>query len=337
MPDFRVKIVPPFNVTGLDYTGALIVKTANNIDSKAYVSLFTCAVTRAVHLELVPDMTTRAFIFALRRFSSRRSLPAKMLSDNAATYLAASDELRSLCNSPEVQTYLAGQRVTWQFIPKRAPWFGGFWERLIGLTKNALKKTLGHSRVTFDELRTILTEIEAILNDRPLTYVSNTESDPIALTPSHLLNGRPLTSLPYLQVDEEELEDPSFGNHLSLNNRYSQLAKIQAEFWKRWSTEYLTALRERHLSQVTGSKQNSITAGDIVIVHDDITKRVNWKLAKVTKLIYGNDGLVRSADIQTAHGTTNRPIQKLYPLEVHSTTSTGNDEPMVTANSGENS
>ncbi|XP_070557391.1 uncharacterized protein [Ptychodera flava] len=270
LPDYRINMVPPFAVTGVDFTSPLFVKSTNNEETKSYVCLFTCAVSRAVHLELVPDLTTRSFMMAFRRFAARRSLPSKMLSDNASTYLSAADELHDLMNSQEVKDLLAEHRVTWTFIPKRAPWHGGFWERLIGLTKTTIKKVLGRAFVTFDELRTLLTEIEATLNDRPLTYVSTNEDDPIALTPSHLLHGRPLTTLPYISVDDEERNDPSYGNHNALNERYRHLSHLQSNFWKRWSTEYLTALRERHRLTATGIKTNYIQIGDIVLVHNDV-------------------------------------------------------------------
>ncbi|XP_070537459.1 uncharacterized protein [Ptychodera flava] len=222
-----------------------------------------------------------------------------MMSDNKSIYLSAADEHHDLMNSQEVKDLLAEHRVTWTFIPIRAPWRGGFWERVIGLMKTTIKKVLSRAFVTFDELRTLLTEIEATLNDRPLTYVSTNEDDPIALTPSHLLYCRPSTTLPYISVDNEEFNDPSYGNHNALNERYQHLSYLQSSFWKRWSTEYLTALRERHRLTATGIKTNSTQIGDIVLVHSDVDKRMKWKIMKVHKLIYEKDGLVRSADIKS--------------------------------------
>ncbi|XP_070576394.1 uncharacterized protein [Ptychodera flava] len=149
-----------------------------------------------------------------------------MISDNATNFISTSDELNRLFDAPEVKDYLVNKRVEWKFIPKRAPWFGGFWERLIGLTKNAIKKTLGRAYVTYDELNTLLTEVEAMLNDRPITYVSADVRDNIPLTPAHLLHGRPLTTLPYLSVDDDELTDPTYGNHDELNKLYTLLTTL---------------------------------------------------------------------------------------------------------------
>ena len=173
--------------------------------------------------------------------------------------------------------------MSWTFIPTRAPWYWGFWERLTGLTKNAIKKVLGRSFVTYDELVTVITEIETVLNDHPLTFISSNADDDISLTPNHLLHGRPLTSLPYITVSDEEIEDPTYGNHCDVNKRYEHLSNLQNQFWKRWSTEYLTALRERH--SASGNKDNVIKVGDIVIIHSDIARRLKWQLGTVKRFV----------------------------------------------------
>ena len=121
------------------------------------MSLYTCTVTTAVHLEIVTDLTTENFMQAFRRFSSCKSLPKIKILDNASTYLAAADELDELFNSTSLLNALSQRGVTWKFIPKRAPWYGGFWERLIGLTKASLKKVLGRSYVSLlDFLATVV-------------------------------------------------------------------------------------------------------------------------------------------------------------------------------------
>ena len=172
LPKSRIQDVCPFTVTGVDFTGALYVRSDNK-EMKVYVCLFTCATSRAVHLEVVTDLSTTTFMLAFRRFVGRRSLPELMISDNASTYEAAADELRELLSSEEVHTTLGCKGTTWKFIPKKAPWFGGFWEQLIGLTKTAINKTLGRSHVSLQVLQTIVVEVELILNNRPLTYLSD--------------------------------------------------------------------------------------------------------------------------------------------------------------------
>ena len=157
-------------------------------ENKVYICLFTCAVTRAVHLEVVTDLTEQSFIQAFRRFVSRKSLPHTMISDNASTYLAAADELKNLFQSTSLK------------------------ETLGRLTKNALKKVLGRSFVSLSSLQTITTEIEALLNNRPLTYVSSGSDDPNPLTPAHLLYRRTIITLPHISVEEDEIDNPDYGD-----------------------------------------------------------------------------------------------------------------------------
>ena len=178
LPKIRVQEAPPFSITGVDFTGALYVKQDNGDEGKACICLFTCATSRAIHLEVVTDLSTISFLMAFRRFAARRSLPQVMMSDNATTYTSAAEELTNLLKSEEIRTVLDREGIVWKFIPKKAPWFGGYWERLIGLTKTCIKKTLGRAHIMLLTLQTVTVEVEALLNDRPLTYVSEDISNP---------------------------------------------------------------------------------------------------------------------------------------------------------------
>ena len=155
LPEIRTRDSIPFTITGIDFTGALYI-CQNSTEIKVYICLFICATSRAVHLEVVTDLTVETFLLAFRRFTSRRSVPKIVVSDNASTYLAAADELQRLLQSDHLTELLGRQGVLWHFIPKRAPWYGGWWERLIGLTKISLKKVLGRSRVTLPVLQTLV-------------------------------------------------------------------------------------------------------------------------------------------------------------------------------------
>ena len=212
----------------------------------------------------------------------------------------------------------------WRFIPKRAPWYGGFWERLIGLTKMSLKKVLGRAYVSLIMLQTLVVEVEATLNDRPLTHVSCDITDAEPITPAHLLYGRRITSLPFRQVEDDEVVDPTFGEGKDVvERRTRQLASVLQHFRSRWKHEYLTSLREFH--KISGNNDQTIAVCDVVLVHDDC-KRIYWKLAIVESLIYGRDNLVRAANIRTANGITNRAITKLYPLEIRASAEIGDKE-----------
>ena len=268
---------------------------------------------RAIHLEVVEDLTVEAFLLAFRRFASRKSLPRKLIADNASTFLSANNELRELFQSHTLKETLARQGIDWQFIPKRAPWHGEFWERLIGLTKSTLKKVLGRAAVNLCTLQTIVVEVEAILNDRPLTYVSSDIKDAEALTPAHLLYGRRITSLPHPLVENDEVSDPTYQENTDIQRKAKRVALLIQHFWQRWSHEYLTSLREFHKN--SGINAETVKVGDVVLIHDD-RSRVNWKLALVTSINRGHDGFVRSANVRTANGTTNRPITRLHPLEI---------------------
>ena len=184
---------------------------------------------------------------------------------------------------------------------------------MIGLTKSALKKTLDRTCATLESLQTIVIEVEALLNDQPLTYVSSDVSDLEPITLSHLLQGRRITILPYSKVEDDEITDPDFGDDSQIRHRAKTQAIIVKHFWSRWRHEYLTALRETH--RKTGNNVQQVKVGDMVLVHDN-TARVNWKLAVIESLNKGGDGMIRSANIRTATGWTNRPIARLYPLEV---------------------
>ena len=226
----RVEASQPFKVTGVDFTGALYVRDTTG-ERKVYICLFTCACTRAVHLEILHDLTVDSFLLAFRRFSSRKSLPTQMLSDNASTYLAAAEEIKELFESDDLKEALGRQHVTWSFIPKRAPWYGGFWERLIGLTKQAVKKTLGRTFVSLQVLETVVVEIESMLNDRPLTYVSTDISDPEPLTLAHLMYGRRIVSAPHPIDDQEEITDPSYLTDKDMRKAVNKHSRLIQQFW----------------------------------------------------------------------------------------------------------
>ena len=164
--------------------------------------------------------------------------------------------------------------------------------------------------MTYETLQTIVTEAEAVINDRPLTYVTSGElGQPETLTPAHLLYGRRITSLP---VEPATLPADYCINRSSLVKQGTRRVQLIQNFRERWRREYLTALRER--SQVRGNNNQTISVGDVVQIQDDCP-RTQWRLAVVEELVPGNDGLVRSAKVQTKNGLTHRPIVKLYPIE----------------------
>ena len=202
---------------------------------KVYIALFSCRVTRAIHLELVEDLSTGAFIRALRRFAGRRGTPVLTISDNAKTFKAADKALKKIYNHPEVANELSSKMIEWKFNLERAPWWGGFFERMVGCVKCCLRKVLGNARLTFHELFTVLIEVERTLNSRPLTYEYDEAGEEV-LTPSHLIFGRRIKTVPDEIVEDEEGES-------RCTRRFRYLNVRSAHFWNRWRREFLTDLR----------------------------------------------------------------------------------------------
>ena len=291
--------------------------TANS--RKVWLCLYTCCVTRATHLDIVPDMTAQSFIRSLKRFTSRRGVPLKIVSDNAKTFKAASKAMAATMESPEVLQYFTNTKLKWSFNLERAPWWGGVFERMIQSAKRCLKKSIGGAQLTYDELLTAITEVEGILNSRPLSYVSSEDLEE-PLTPSHLLTGYRILNLP----DPSTYDDSDFEEEVTredLTRRMKHLSKITGDFWRRWRSEYLLELREAHryLKPPKGSA-DPISVGDVVIIHDETLPRGLWKLGRVEDLIKGVDENVRGALVKTHSGGRSillrRPVQRLYPLEI---------------------
>ena len=332
LPAFRVQESPPFYHTGLDFAGPLYVRDTVAADSrKVWICLFTCSVTRAVHLDIVPDMTSQAFIRCFKRFTSRRGFPVRIVSDNAKTFKSARRMIAESLNSPDVKRYLSHVDVNWTFNLEKAPWWGGMFERMVQSVKRCLRKTIGSAKLTYDELLTSVTEVEMILNSRPLTYQSSDDVEE-ALTPSHLLIGRRvLTLADPAAVDEF---DPS-AEHTrdDLTRRMKHLSQTVGDFWKRWRSEYLLELRHAHRwFQTPRGNSHPIAIGDVVIVHDENRPRGLWKLGQVQSLIPSTDGRTRGAIVRIRsgerHSNLRRPIQLLYPLEVKGNVDSSSPEPV---------
>ena len=320
LPGFRVQESPPFSYTGVDFAGPLYVKSG---EGKVWICLYTCCSSRAVHLEVVSDLTAEAFIRCFRRFVARRGIPRRIISDNG-TFKAATKTISKIVKDPVVHGFLTDRRVQWTFNLERAPWWGGLFERMVGVMKRCLKKSIGQAKVTLDELTTIIAEVEITLNSRPLTYLYAEELEE-PLTPSHLLVGRRLYNLPDPSCGADK--DPTYGekaSHATLTRRMKYLGTMLQHFWLRWRREYLTELREHHRYGRLGASTNHhdiVRVGDIVTVYDKNVPRAFWKLARVMQLIPSKDGIIRGALIRVGSSSKQillrRPVEHLYPLEVH--------------------
>ena len=309
LPEFRVTPARPFQNCGVDFAGPLYVLRRKSM-KKVYITLFTCGVTRAIHLELVPDLSAETFKQTLKKFTARRGTPSLMVSDNAKTFEATAKWLKKLYRDPTVQHFLQENNIRWRFNLSLAPWWGGFFERLVGLVKRTLRKVLGNARLRFEELETILIETEGMLNNRPLTYLYEEATEDV-LMPNHLIFGHRLGTLPDAEVDSAD-EDTDEGK------RMKYIRTRQQHLWNRWEKEYLTNLREHHEMGTSGSSKPEI--GEVVLIKEEQTNRGKWKLGRIVSLIEGRDGIMRGATIRVISGGNpreiQRPIQKLYSMEL---------------------
>ena len=236
LPECRVKSGHAFETFGVDFAGPFYCSNGKRT-TKAYITVFTCATTRAVHIEPVTDMSVTIFKQSLKSLITRRCMPSRILSDNAQTFKSAAKWLRKLKNSEEAKNFLESKGIKWQFNVARAPWWGGFFERLIGLIKSCLMRVLGRAKISFKEFKESLLDVEATLNNRPLAYLDE-EFGPEALTPNHLIHERRIPMMAYEQLESESEVDAT--------RRWKQLQKQLQHFWKRWNREYISSLREHH-------------------------------------------------------------------------------------------
>lgn len=310
LPAARVNPHRAFLNSGVDYAGPIFIRTSKGRGhhaTKGYICLFICMATRAIHLEAVSDLTTQAFMSAFRRFVARRGHCAHLWSDNGTNFVGAAKELKTLFQegkdnlAKEVSELLANDGTSWHFIPPRMPSYGGLWEAGIQSTKRHLTRINKDTKLTYEEMATLLAQIEACLNSRPLCQVDNlTET---ILTPGHFLVGEPLINVPDRDYEHQKA---------SLLTRWQLIQKMTQDFWRRWQTEYLNTLQQRYKWQTPVS---SPSVGDVVVIKDENLPPTKWLLARVEQLHPGTDNLVRVVTLRTPAGNDlKRPLSKLIPL-----------------------
>lgn len=313
LPRPRVNITVPFAHTGIDYAGPISVLLrrvpGRPIITKGYICLLVCLATKAIHLELVGDMSAATFLAALARFISRRGLPSDVYSDNGTYFVrAATDidkEMHQAIKEHErtAASSSTNNAIQWHFIPPAAPHFGGLWEAGVKSMKYHLKRFLNERSCTYEELSTILCQIEGCLNSRPLCPISNDPDDFEILTPGHFLIGRPLCARPQpstLEIPENRLD------------HWQQIYNTTQKFWKQWQGEYLQRLQQR---PKWTSPSPDVQVGELVLLKDNNAPPSQWNLARITDVIRGEkDNKVRVVKLKTAASSFTRPIAKICPL-----------------------
>ncbi|XP_038122101.1 uncharacterized protein LOC119770743 [Culex quinquefasciatus] len=278
--------------------------------------------TKAAHLELVTDLTTEAFIAALKRFWAKRGYPQNIYCDNATNFVGADRELQRLQRQFETQQHKSAVvdvstrlGIQFHFIPPRSPSFGGLWEACVKSAKAVLLKVTMDLALTYEEMLTTVAQVEACLNSRPLTPLSNDPNDLAPLTPGHFIIGGPLEAIP-----EPDLQNIPC-NRLS---RWQRMQRVVQDFWSRWQKEYLPTLQKRY--KWPGPQPN-LSVGDMVLLQDDNLPPYKWPIARVIKTIPGADGKIRVVDVLTDENTYRRGIHRLCPLPKYPKASSDNTCP----------
>lgn len=300
-PDF------PFRTVGVDFAGPFLTLNRKGRGArltKTYLCLFVCFRYKCVHLEAVSDLSKDAFIMTLRRFISRRGKPAEIFCDNGRNFVAAAKEIGNFLktNHGPVVDFVTNEGVKFVFSPTYAPHFGGIWEAGVKSAKYHLKRVMGNNHLTFEEICTLFTQVEAVLNSRPLCPLSPSPNDYHFLTPGHFLIGRALNALPGPSLEHENQ------NNLQ---RYMKLEQIHQHFWQRWQREYVAELQQRSKWR---TKSASLKVGDLVLLHEDNVPPLSWRMGRVSRLFPGTDGVTRVADVQTTRGCFRRPLNRICPL-----------------------
>ncbi|XP_028178737.1 uncharacterized protein LOC114366158 isoform X2 [Ostrinia furnacalis] len=307
LPAQRITPGYPFMSVGLDYAGPFYILNRKGRGSrviKCYLCLFVCMRYKCIHLEAVSDLSKDAFLMTLRRFIARRGKPAEVFSDKGRNFVASYKEISQFLKENESALCDFANREGIKFFcsPAYAPHFGGIFEAGIKSAKHHIKRVMGNTHLTFEEISTLFAQVEAILNSRPLYPLSSSPNDFLPLSPGHFMIGRPMTSLP--APDLHNSKETSL-------RRYERLEKLRQHFWNRWQKEYIGELQQR-----TKWKDNitKLKIGDMVLIHEEHVPPLNWRLGRVARLFPGTDGISRVADVNTVRGCVRRPLTRLCPL-----------------------
>ncbi|XP_055841189.1 uncharacterized protein LOC129908595 [Episyrphus balteatus] len=311
LPVERTIISSPFTYTGVDFAGPYLIKSFSGRNcriTKGYVCLFVCFGTKAIHLEAASDLSTDTFLGAFNRFISRRGLPKTLFSDNGTNFVGAnkaiSSDFKAFLESAtdELCERYKDRNLEWKFIPPGAPHMGGIWEAGVKSFKLHFRKIAGTNKFTFEEFSTLLAKVEACLNSRPISPITENPADILPLTPGHFLRGGPLLSPLEPAMDESSL---------SCIKRWERVKILHHQFCRRWKDEYLKELNKRYKWKCP---KRNIMLDDLVVIRDENLPPNEWRLGRIIKVYLGPDDKVRVVDVKTQNGVITRPITKLCIL-----------------------
>ncbi|KAF2883762.1 hypothetical protein ILUMI_22407 [Ignelater luminosus] len=305
LPVGRVNQFRPFLKTGMDFFGSFSVRHSGlkrAIVTKAYVCPFICFSTKAIHFELCSDLTTDTFLACLKRFVSRRGTPSDIYCDNMSTYKGAANELKKLfdfCHSKnnvdKIENNLSAQRIQFHFIPSYSPVFGGLWEAGVESSKHYFEATIGDTRLRYEELNTVIIQVEGILNSRPITPFSLDINNLTYLTPGHFLS---LEGFHNCIPEENIINIPC--NRLK---SWRICTQIKQNFWNKWYKDYLNQLQTRYK---WFNKVSNLKEGMLVLIKNDNVPCQQWPIARITKVFPGKDNKVRVVEVKTSNGSVTK-------------------------------
>jgi hypothetical protein len=312
---------------GVDYAGPFyicVIPGRNPRQLKSYVCVFVCLQVKAVHFELAEDLSTAAFIAAFRRFVARRGATNTVICDGGRNFLGAKNEMdliqnlfASSAHQNKVSRFFVDQEIEYIFNPPYAPHHGGIFEAAVKSMKLHLSRVVQDRRLSIMEFSTLLCQVEAILNSRPITPMSTDPNDFGALTPGHFITGGILKALP-----QENLED----RKIHQMTRWQHVQQMTQHFDRRWRTEYLQTLQK---STKWFKDHPNLHVGTLVLLNDSesIIGPQKWILGRISEVFPGKDDKVRVCDVTIPSSddegnvkmkTYRRPITKLSPLPIYS-------------------
>ena len=320
LPVYRFNVNEPWSTTALDMTGHMLTKEhGSNELNKVYFIIFVCMSTGAGHIEMTPDASSESFSKAFQRFTARRGVPKRLVSDQGSNFKGFNKELKLIADSSIVHNYLTDTGIEWKWIPIGDPHFNGYVERHLGILKSIMKKSIGNKILSQDSLRTIACYAESLFNERPLCIMDANDPDFIPITPNMLNYGR---SLRHFNHDAEsiDLNDPEFViNHKSINWKIRKLKSYLAQVRKIWIRDYLHLLTKRDIERQKRSPYNKSLlqpkVNDWVLIKDSSN---DIRIGRILELVQSDDGEVRSARVKTKSGCEGYyPITNLRYLEFH--------------------
>lgn len=318
LPECRTRPSPPFTYVGVDAFGPWEITTrktrGGSVNSKRWGILFTCLTCRAVHIELVEDMSSPTFINALRRFVAIRGKVAEFRSDRGTNFVGSTDALGIAAVNVEslsMKNFLTNNGCTWIFNPPHSSHMGGVWERMIGMTRRILDSMFlkeSKKNLTHDVLNTLMAEVAAIINSRPIVPVSTDPSQPSVLSPYTLLTQK--TELDVGPFEHFDIKD-MYKSHW----KYVQI--LANQFWKKWHSQYLQLLQSR---RKWIDPRNNLAEGDVILLKDQDSPRNEWPMGIVQRVFPSEDGRVRKIEIRVVKNgrvvTYVRPVTETVLLFV---------------------